>query len=151
MERSEMIASAETLLGTMGNLTSLLADEVQNLYARNAKELEEVLAEKNNLLADYANGINTLKNAADGKSLDLPAELSSKMRMSAATLATAMNKNMQALAVAEEASRGVVGAIIEEVKRQRAGASAYTVDTKGEMTTPPPAQGAQAVTFNERL
>jgi len=152
MDRNDMLATAEQLVGTMGSLSALLNDEVSKLYTSHLAELEGIYEQKNELLMAYANGVNALRNGSNGEKLDLPAPLSTELKAKSAELNTSMQHNMRALTVAKDASEGVVNMIIEAVKKQRTVGAAYGMDRDGGLTAAPMADNlAQAVTLDTKL
>ena len=157
MDRAEIIAEAKTLIHTMDLLANVLEVEVRHLYTSKSKELEVFYKQKAALLTNYTAGMTALQNAAtdkDGKvgKLDLPADLTHELKQHSKHLMDVMDRNMRAIAVAEEASRKVVEVIIDAVKKQRTTGAAYGVNKDGALTIPPASEAAtQAVTFDTRL
>jgi|GEM_PF-1199400 len=152
METPALDTLANQLAVTIDELTNVLNAEVDNLYTPKNDVLTSYYKEKARLLADYAASISALRTATQGGKIHLPAELNARIKTGSTALATAMQRNVNALAAAQEASKRVVDAIIDAVKQQRQHGAAYGVDRTGNMTLPPVSENAtQAVTLDTRL
>lgn len=152
MDSANLTDTTNRLTETITALTRVLHEEVDNLYTGKPEQLAGFYKDKTRLLADYAAGLSALKTATQGGKIDLPAAANAKLKTTSTELARAMERNLGALAVAQEASQRVVDAIIDAVKQQRQSGAAYGVDKDGRMTAAEaPAQLAQAVTLDTRL
>jgi flagellar biosynthesis/type III secretory pathway chaperone len=152
MANADIHETTNRLTATITALTRVLHEEVDNLYTGKNEELATYYKDKTRLLADYAAGLSALRVATQGGKIDLPAEANASLKQSSTELARAMERNLSALAVAQQASQHVVSAIIDAVKQQRQSGAAYGVDKDGHMTAAEAAAGAaQAVTLDTRL
>lgn len=152
MERSDYLDMAKGLIDTMKDLTVVLNTEVEDLYSGSNKALEGHYRRKSRLLAHYAASLSSLREANKDTPTELPAELNASLKEQTTKLATAIERNTRALAVAKTSAERVIDVIIGTVQQQRRTGSAYGVDNKGRMIVPPAAEmTAQAVTLDTTL
>ncbi len=152
MDTADISTTARSLAETIGALTATLNGEIDGLYTNRNEELARRYSEKARLLADYAAGVTALRTVTGNGQHDLPGDLSALLKSRSQELASAMERNMQSLAIAQEASQRVVDVIIDAVKQQRRTGAAYGKSKDGGLAAPE-SSGAltQAVTLDERL
>lgn len=152
IERTELLSTAGRLATTIEQLTGVLIREVDGVYTLKNNELASLYQDKTRLLADYAAGLSTIRGMGGNEGVELPADLSARLRQNSAALMQAMERNVKTLQVAHEASRQVVDVIIDAVKQQRRTGAAYGKDKNGGLVVNEGGTGAAAaVTLDTRL
>ncbi len=126
--------------------------EVDGVYTLKNNELAGLYQDKTRLLADYASGLSAIRAMGGDEGVELPADLSARIKQNSAALMQAMERNVKTLQVAHEASRQVVDVIIEAVKQQRRTGAAYGKDKNGGLVVNEAGgNAAAAVTLDTRL
>ncbi len=155
MEPDKLLETAHGLESTMDQLTDLLTAESEGVYTRSTADMARFRDDKARLFADYVTGLQTLHDAHNGQPVPLPAATKAALRTKHPLLTAAMKRNERALAVALEASRRVVGMIVDAVKEQRSTntGSGYGISRSGTVTGhgDGSAGSAQAITLDTRL
>lgn len=148
----EVLSNAGKLITTIEQLAHVLDDEVEGVYTRKTEDMAKLYQQKTHLLADYASIVTTLRKAGDGWDVELPAEMTARIKTKSELLAKAMERNLKALRVAHEASQQVVNIIVEAVKQQRRAGTPYGKNRNGALVTSESGDGAaSAVTLDTKL
>ncbi len=151
-DRTQILATADKLATTIDQLTVVLDDEVEGVYTHKTSEMARIYQAKTRLLADYAATVSSLRGAGGEQGVELPADMTARIKEKSNQLMLAMERNIKALQVAHEASRQVVDVIIDAVKQQRQTGAAYGKDKNGKfMASEAGSSAAAAVTLDTRL